>query len=181
MTVYHMLLHTTTTQSGLSNYRPLSRGTVNINTTHPDSEPLVDYRALSNPIDIDILIECIKFTRRYYQSKILAPFQPIEINPGSNVTDDAGLEEFIRKNLNPTVYHPTGTCAMLPIELGGVVDEDLRVHGVSGLRIVDASVIPTTIGVNTCQTVYAIAERVGGRTAHAIKLSALLILYRLPI
>lgn len=169
MTVYHTIFHATAAQSGLAYYHPLSRGTVNINTTAPDSEPLVDYRVLSNPIDIEILIEFMKFTRRYYQSQTLALLQPIETHPGSNVTEDGELEAFIRNNLTPTVYHPVGTCAMLPKELGGVVDEELRVHGVRGLKIVDASVIPTTVGVNTCQTVYAIAERVGETTTYGIK------------
>jgi choline dehydrogenase-like flavoprotein len=106
----------------------------------------------------------MKFARRYYQSQTLALFQPIETHPGSNVTEDGELEGFIRNNLTPTVYHPVVTCEMLPRELGGVVDEELRVHGVTGLRIVDASVIPTAVGVNTCQTVYAIAKRVGETT-----------------
>jgi choline dehydrogenase len=67
----------------------------------------------------------------------------------------------VRNGITPTEYHPSGTCAMLPRELGGVVDETLKVYDVGGLRIVDASVIPTLPGANTCQTVYAIAEKVG--------------------
>jgi choline dehydrogenase len=162
MTVYHIIFHATAAQGGIAYYHPLSRGTVNINVTDPvNSEPLVDYRTLRNPIDIEILIEFMKFTRKYYlESKTLAPLQPVETGPGSNVTSDADLEAFIRNNLTPTVFHPVGTCAMLPRELGGVVDENLLVHNVKKLRIIDASIIPTIIGVNTCQTVYAIAERV---------------------
>jgi len=162
LTVYHTIFHATAAQGGISYYHPLSRGTVNINTTDPEnSEPLVDYRVLSNPLDVDILIELMRFTRRYYlESKILSRFQPVETSPGSDATSDAELEAFIRKNLSPTVYHPVGTCSMMPHDLGGVVDQNLFVYGVEKLRVVDASIIPTTIGVNTCQTVYAIAERV---------------------
>lgn len=61
----------------------------------------------------------------------------------------------------PSVYHPAGTCAKMPREWGGVVDEDLKVYGVTGLSIVDASIFPTLIGATTSMTVYAVAEKVG--------------------
>ncbi|KAE9369971.1 GMC oxidoreductase [Stipitochalara longipes BDJ] len=139
---------------------PVSRGTVNINITHPDdTEPIVDYRTLSNPIDIDLIVEMIRFTRRYHFNTSLSAYGPSEISPGSAVVSDEGLAESVRNGITPTEYHPSGTCAMLPLELGGVVDETLRVYGIDGLRVVDASVMPTLPGANTCQTVYAIAEK----------------------
>lgn len=76
------------------------------------------------------------------------------------MTSDTDLEAFIRNNFTQTTVNPVGTCAMMPRELGGVVDKNLLVHGLKKVRIIDASIVPTTIGVNTYQTVYAIAERV---------------------
>ncbi|RYP16041.1 hypothetical protein DL765_005357 [Monosporascus sp. GIB2] len=138
----------------------LSRGSVNVNTTDPyDAEPIVDYRALSNPVDTDILVEFVKFTRRYHFNTSLAAYGPQETAPGPRVVEDDDIADYVRATVTPTQYHPSGTCVMLPKELGGVVDEDLRVYGVGRLRVVDASIIPTLPGANTCQTVYAIAEK----------------------
>ncbi|RYO84339.1 hypothetical protein DL764_009349 [Monosporascus ibericus] len=138
----------------------LSRGSVNVNTTDPyDAEPIVDYRALSNPIDADILVEFIKFTRRYHFNTSLAAYGPRETAPGPTVVEDEDIMDYLRTAVSPTLFHPSGTCAMLPKELGGVVDENLSVYGVGRLRVVDASIIPTLPGANTCQTVYAIAEK----------------------
>ncbi|KAB5539420.1 hypothetical protein GE09DRAFT_1226239 [Coniochaeta sp. 2T2.1] len=140
---------------------PLSRGTVNINPSDPfNTEPIVDYRALSNPIDIDIMTDIMRYTRRYYlNNTATAAFAARDMSPGPRVQSDAELAEYLRDTLSPTEYHPAGTCAMMPRELGGVVDQELRVYGVKGLRVVDASVMPTLPGGNTCQTVYAVAEK----------------------
>ncbi|RYP67109.1 hypothetical protein DL771_007434 [Monosporascus sp. 5C6A] len=139
---------------------PLSRGSVNVNTTDPyNSEPIVDYRALSNPLDTDILVEFIKFARRYHFNTSLAAYGPREMAPGLGVVEDEDIADYVRGTATPTQYHPSGTCAMLPKELGGVVDESLRVYGVGRLRVVDAGIIPMLPGANTCQTVYAIAEK----------------------
>ncbi|KAK8110717.1 uncharacterized protein PG998_007174 [Apiospora kogelbergensis] len=120
---------------------PLSRGSVRLNTSAPTtSEPVVDYRALSNPLDLEILAEFVRFTRAYHYNTSLAEYDPYEMLPGPE-------------------YHPSGTAAMLPRALGGVVDEQLKVYGVRGLRVIDASVMPTLPGANTCQTVYAVAEK----------------------
>lgn len=140
---------------------PLSRGSVRLNASAPaTSEPVVDYRTLSNPLDIEILAEFVRFTRAYHFNTSLAAWGPEDLMPGPDVTSDEDLAEFIRRSVSPSEYHPSGTAAMLPHELGGAVDEELRVYGVRGLRVVDASVMPTLPGANTCQTVYAIAEKV---------------------
>lgn len=142
---------------------PLSRGTVNIDTADPSGrEPLVDYRALTNPVDLDIMVEILRFTRRYYFETRLRDLAPHQIQPpadyfNNNSTED--LKGFLRQNVNPSYFHPVGTCAMMPRELGGVVDEKLKVYGVRGLRVVDASIMPVLVGANTCQTMYAIAEK----------------------
>ncbi|EHK98338.1 putative Choline dehydrogenase [Glarea lozoyensis 74030] len=142
------------------NLRPTSRGTVNVDPRDPlFLDPIVDYRALSNPTDLAILIEFMRFTRRYMATPTLASSAPRELAPGANVTSDADLGEFIRGVMWPTVFHPIGTNAMAPKSLGGVVDTELRVYGTRGLRVVDASVIPLLPGAYTQQTTYAIAEK----------------------
>jgi choline dehydrogenase-like flavoprotein len=89
-----------------------------------------------------------------------ATFGATEFAPGTAVTTDEQWADYITESLSPSEFHPVGTCAMMPRELGGVVNEELKVYGVQGLRVVDASVMPTLVGANTCQTVYAIAEKV---------------------
>lgn len=143
------------------NIHPLSRGTVNLDPANPSGEPLVDYRMLSNPIDLQVAISLLKGLRTYYASQgSMTQLSPLETKPGANVTSDADLGAFLEATLNPSQYHPVGTCPKMPLELGGVVDEDLRVYGIRGLRIVDASVMPLTVGATTQATVYAIAEKV---------------------
>jgi choline dehydrogenase len=146
----------------LVDLHPLSRGTVNIDTSDPwNRPPRVDYRALSNPLDAVVMAELVRFTRRYYlENPLTSAWGPTEISPGRNVQTDAQFAEWLERTLSPTEYHPSGTCAMLPRELGGVVDEELKVYGVEGLRVVDASIMSTLVGGNTCQTVYAVAEKV---------------------
>ncbi|KAI1452601.1 putative GMC oxidoreductase [Annulohypoxylon moriforme] len=137
---------------------PLSRGTVNINTTDPfNTEPIVDYRALSNP-----MIEFLRFTKRYFFETRLKELIPRQVQPPDYVNEPEDLAGFLAENLSPSEFHPSGTCAMMPRELGGVVDESLKVYGVKSLRVVDASIMPTLPGANTCQSVYAIAEKVSG-------------------
>ncbi|KAI1157575.1 GMC oxidoreductase [Nemania serpens] len=139
---------------------PLSRGTVNINTADPfGSEPVVDYRALTNPVDLDIMVEIIRFTKRYYFETRLRDLAPRQVQPPTSVDEPEELKKFLRQNVNPSYFHPVGTCAMMPRELGGVVDERLKVYGVRNLRVVDASIMPVLVGANTCQTTYAIAEK----------------------
>ena len=140
---------------------PLSRGTVNIDVSDPFwKEPVVDYRALSNPIDKLVMADIMRFSRRYWFNTSNAQWGPREIAPGPRAQSDEQLGAFLSQTLSPTEFHPAGTCAMLPRRLGGVVDEGLRVYGVERLRVVDASVMPTLPGGNTCQTVYALAEKV---------------------
>lgn len=145
----------------LVDLHPLSRGTVNIDPEDPAGrEPLVDYRALSNPLDKAIMVDMLRFTRRYFFNTSLAQYGPREMQPGSDVEAEEDLAAWLAQTLTPTEFHPVGTCAMMPRELGGVVDEELRVYGVQNLRVVDGSVMPTLPGANTCQTVYAVAEKV---------------------
>ncbi|KAF9876332.1 glucose oxidase [Colletotrichum karsti] len=157
---YNLFLRGAQTESSFVNLHPLSRGTVEIDPADPFfKEPVVDYRALSNPADIDVQVEFIRFTRRYFLETSLAEYEPVERAPGANITSFEGLSQAIRGLVSPTTFHPIGTAAMLPRELGGVVDQQLLVYGVKGLSVVDASVQPDLPGAYTQQTVYAIAEK----------------------
>jgi choline dehydrogenase-like flavoprotein len=135
-----------------------SMGTINIDPANPTAEPVVDYRALSNPIDMDIVIEMIQFWRRYIRSAAFAAYGPIELTPPPDMNGDA-LKQWIRDNYISSVYHPIGTASKKPRRLGGVVDEELLVHGTRRLRVVDASVVPLLPAANTQQTVYMLAEK----------------------
>ncbi|KDN67756.1 putative GMC oxidoreductase [Colletotrichum sublineola] len=138
-----------------------SRGTVNINTTDPlNTVPVIDYRALTNPLEADYFVESIKFLRRYnFETSLASEFGPVEYVPGPDIVSDEDLKAYIAEAMSPTDYHPVGTASMLPLELGGVVDQTLRVYGVKNLRVVDASVMPMVPAANTCQPTYALAEK----------------------
>ncbi|CAO2654989.1 Nn.00g117220.m01.CDS01 [Neocucurbitaria sp. VM-36] len=137
----------------------VSHGTINIDPTNPiNAEPIVDYRALSNPSDLDIMVENIRYMRKFMASPLFAASRPIETSPGIEVEGEE-LREWVREVLIPTNFHPIATAAKKPRDMGGVVDEELRVHGVKGLRVVDASIMPTLPGANTQQPVYMIAEK----------------------
>ncbi len=159
---YNAIISGGSMNGALVDLHSLSRGTVNIDPTDPEGrEPIVDYRTLSNPLDTALMVDMLRFTRRYYlNTTINKGFAPRENMPGDQVQSDADLASYLADSLSPTEFHPVGTCAMLPKELGGVVDEHLRVYGVKSLRIVDGSIMPTLPGANTCQTVYAVAEKV---------------------
>ncbi|KAF2466213.1 alcohol oxidase [Lindgomyces ingoldianus] len=149
---------------GPAHQHPMSRGTVYIDPKDPSGEPIVDYRAFSNPIDVATMIEMIRFTRKYMASETFAAYKPKEGQPGASVESDAQLENWIRRQYIPSVYHPVGTAAKMPRELGGVVDEELLVYGVQGLSVVDASIMPIIPGCPTTMTTYAIAEKVSFQT-----------------
>lgn len=157
---YNFFLRGSFEEGSIVYLHPLSRGTVNINPADPFfSPPEVDYRALSNPADLDVLVEFTRFTRRFFTETRLKDYGPVELSPGANVTTPEQIEEWLRGIMNPSCFHPIGTAAMLPRNLGGVVDETLLVYGVKGLSVIDASIMPEFPGSYTQQTVYAIAEK----------------------
>jgi choline dehydrogenase-like flavoprotein len=144
---------------------PLSRGTCNIDPKKPEAEPVVDYRALSNPMDAKVMADIMRYTRKYYLNEQNQKWGATEVQPGARVTTDEDMADYLARTLSPTEYHSAGSCAMMPLEMGGVVNEELKVYGVERLRIVDASIMPTLPGANTCQTTYALAEKVSRLTA----------------
>jgi choline dehydrogenase-like flavoprotein len=143
--------------------KPLSRGTVTLNASNPLGEPVVDYRLLSNPLDLALHVRMQQYLRHHFAtSAALAPLGPVELDPGPLFPRDEDVEDWlINKNkLMASNAHQVGTAAMMPRELGGVVDGRLRVYGTSGLRVVDCSIIPLIPGAHTMATAYAIGEKV---------------------
>lgn len=110
-------------------------------------------------MDLDLMVENIKFMRKYMASPYFAPYEPIEIAPGINVNGEA-LREWVRTQYIPSEFHPIATASKKPRELGGVVGEDLSVHGTERLFVIDASIMPMLPGANTQQSTYMIAEKV---------------------
>ncbi|KAI7243958.1 GMC oxidoreductase [Hortaea werneckii] len=139
--------------------KPLSRGSIKINSTDPSKTPLVDFGTFSHPTDLAIAVEAIKKTREFMTSAPMQETGAAEILPGANITSDDEIATAIRNLARSTWQHPTSSCSMMRRELGGVVDPTLKVYGVEGLRIVDASIMPIIIGSHTSSTVYAVAEK----------------------
>lgn len=137
---------------------PYSRGSVKAASSSIFDPPLADSGFLRNPLDVLLLREGVKFARRFITSPSLAALNPFEVVPGANVTSDADLDQFIRGGAS-TLFHPAGSCKMGPKEEGGVVDGELKVYGVEGLRIVDQSVFPQLPASHTMTTAYGVAEK----------------------
>ncbi|GAA5976406.1 hypothetical protein JCM10908_005488 [Rhodotorula pacifica] len=137
---------------------PLSRGSVKINSTSTFDKPEIDPGYLTHPADIVILREAFKFARKISQT---APFSDNvlnELTPGSAVSTDAEWETWIRGVVS-TEYHPAGTASMLPQSLGGVIDNAMRVYGVSNLRVIDSSMVPLSLSAHMTAPLYGYSER----------------------
>ncbi|KAF8874413.1 alcohol oxidase [Infundibulicybe gibba] len=137
---------------------PFSRGTVHIGSNDPLANPTIDPQLLSHPLDLELLVDAIKYARKIVSTDVLRPIVRDEVAPGPDIQSDEKIREYVKENL-ATVFHPVGTASMLPREDGGVVDADLRVYGTANLRVVDASVIPIQLTCHTQATVYALAEK----------------------
>ena len=137
---------------------PYSRGSVKAPSSSIFDAPIADAGFLRNPLDTMLLREAVRFARRLVATPSIAELNPFEAVPGANVTSDADLDEYI-KNSAGTLWHPAGSCKLGKREDGGVVDNELKVYGIEGLRVVDASVFPILPAAHTMTTVYAVAER----------------------
>ena len=139
--------------------RPATRGHLELRSADPAARPAMFPRFLENRADVDALIFGLREARRIIAMPALARHAGEEIGPGANVRTDAELEIFIRANA-ATTYHPVGTCKMGPArDRMAVVDDRLRVHGIDGLRVADASIMPNIIGGNTSAPAMMIGER----------------------
>lgn len=141
--------------------KPLSRGTVTLDPTDLDAPPIVQWNALTNPVDTSIMVAMVRFEREHWSRPELAVYEPVENLPGAQYqTDEEILEGLITTGiLGPTLAHPSGTGAMMPEDLGGVVSSDLLVYGTERLSIVDASILPLIPGSHLQMTMYAVAEK----------------------
>jgi choline dehydrogenase-like flavoprotein len=140
--------------------KPTSRGTVYLDPKNPRGEPIIDYHGLENPVDTDLLLASIRYTRQIYNTTALSVLEPVEVSPGADVQTDDALKAKMESGLVlPTFAHPASTCAMMPRTLGGVVDAGLQVYGIKKVTIIDASIMPMIPGTHLQATVYAIAEK----------------------
>lgn len=137
--------------------RPLSRGSVRLASKDPQALPLVDPAFLSEPDDMALMVRGFKLMRNILQQPALAQFGGRELAATGTAKTDAEIEQAIRR-LADTIYHPVGSCRMGPGEMD-VVDAELRVHGLQGLRVVDASIMPRIVSGNTNAPVIMIAEK----------------------
>lgn len=144
---------------GATLIRPHSVGRLSLRSTDPTAHPAIDPRYLSDPRDLALLVEGFKLARRVFASAAFRPHATVELVPGPQTQSDEDIAAAIRGNCE-TLYHPTGTCRMGPVgEANAVVDPQLRVQGLAGLRVVDASIMPVIPRGNTNAPTMAIAEK----------------------
>ena len=137
--------------------RPESRGRIRLKSPVPEAYPAIHPNYLSTPRDRQTAIDAIKLTRRLTETEALAPYIAEEFLPGPAVRSDEEILDAARQ-ISQTIYHPVGTCRMGP-DPKSVVDGRLRVRGLSGLRVVDASIMPTITSGNTNAPTIMIAEK----------------------
>lgn len=142
-----------------------SRGQIRLRSRNPEEPPVIDARFLSDPRDVRNLINGVRVARRFLRAPSLARYIDGELMPGSAVGDDDGsLETYVRAHAQ-NAFHPVGTCAM-GSGPDAVVDPQLRVRGIEGLRIADASVMPVIVRGNTTAPTIMIAERAAAFIRH---------------
>jgi choline dehydrogenase len=137
--------------------RPRSLGRVKLRSADPTAPPSLLFNYLQDPQDREDLRTSVRLTREILAQPALAPFRGEEISPGAKVQSDSEIDAFIRGGVE-TCYHPVGTCRMGP-GADCVVDEQCRVRGIEGLRIVDASIMPSIVSGNTNAPTIMIAEK----------------------
>ncbi len=142
---------------GMWQMRPLSRGYVEAKSNRPGDPPAINPRYLSEETDRRAVIGGLKWVRRLFAAPVLAKYVVAENLPGKNVQSDDELLDYARQ-YGSTVFHATCTCRMGPDAMA-VVDDHLRVHGLDGLRVIDASVMPTVTSTNTNAPTIMIAEK----------------------
>jgi choline dehydrogenase len=142
------------------NLQPTSRGTIRLRSADPGDKPKIAPNYLSTPEDRRVAADAIRVTRRLMKQAALQPYHPEEFLPGPGVGDDEVSLAKAAGDIGTTIFHPIGTAKMgLPSDPMAVVDAELRVMGLEGLRVVDASVMPTITSGNTNTPTIMIADK----------------------
>ncbi|MHB2138536.1 GMC family oxidoreductase [Pseudomonas monsensis] len=156
--------------------RPQSRGRIEIRSADPSQAPLIQPNYLSHAEDLRVAADAIRLTRRIVSAPALQGFKPVEYLPGASLQSEEELQQAAAK-IGTTIFHPVGTCRMGQ-DADSVVDAQLRVHGVPGLRVADASIMPRITSGNTCSPTLMIAEKAAQLilkpTAHITPVGAVL-------
>lgn len=142
---------------GVAQLRPKSKGSIHVRNPDPDTGPCIKPNFLAEQEDRDSLVGGMKVARQLTGQPALAQYVAHEMSPGATVQTDADWLDFARRN-GQTIYHPIGTCRM-GVDASSVVDPELRMRGLEGLRIVDASVMPAMVSGNTQAAVMMVAEK----------------------
>jgi choline dehydrogenase len=137
---------------------PKSRGRIGLLSSDPSAPPRIEANYLSHPDDIGVLLNGLKIARRVLEAPAMKKHVKAELLPGPGVQTDEALIADIRARAE-TIYHPVGSCRMGK-DAASVVDAEARVRGVEGLRVVDASIMPSIIAGNTNAPVMMMAENV---------------------
>ena len=142
------------------NLRPTSRGTIRLRSSAPAEAPIIAPNYLATPEDRQVAADAIRVTRRLMKQRALAKYHPEEFLPGPSVGDDDAALAKAAGDIGTTIFHPVGTAKMgAATDPHAVVDARLRLHGIGGLRVVDASVMPTITSGNTNTPTAMIAEK----------------------
>lgn len=136
---------------------PRNIGSVSLRSPDPKDTPMIRLNYLQSQSDVQKLVDAIKLMRQLFETSAFDEFRGREVAPGADVTSDEALDAYIRETCG-TVFHPSGTCKMGTDQMA-VVDAELRVHGIEGLRVVDASIMPTRITGHTNAPTIMIAEK----------------------
>lgn len=137
--------------------RPKSRGTVSLSSADPNTPPVIDPNFLSEEEDLQLLIKGGKIALEFLKQDSFKPYIDKMVMPPATLENDSAWAAHIRKTLE-TIYHPVGTCKM-GTDATAVVDPNLKVRGIEGLRVIDAAIMPTIVSGNTNAPVYMIAEK----------------------
>ncbi len=146
-------------QAHVGPMRSKSRGSVTLRSADPADKPVIRFNYLSHPDDIEEMRACVRLTREIFQQPAFEPWRGREIQPGADVTSDEAIDAFVRQKVE-SAYHPSCTCKMgAADDPFAVVDPELRVIGVDGLRVVDSSVMPSVTTGNLNAPTIMIGEK----------------------
>ena len=137
--------------------RPESKGSIHIVSADPNAPPAINFNFLSSPTDAEITVRAVRIARAVMTAPALAHLLVTELAPGASQTTGDEILDWVKRAAE-TTYHPVGTCKMGSDALS-VVDARLRVHGIEGLRVADASIMPTLTSGNTNAPSIMIGEK----------------------